>query len=420
MENSYKSVTLLTRLGITGNSNIRVPCGEQQCVEIMITADRIDHLGTESAFEVLAKANALAASGKRIINLSIGQPDFPTPANIVEAGRKAFADGHHGYTAANGMPELREAVAEDILTQHATKVDPDQIVIVPGGKVTMAFAMLIFGQPGVEIMYPDPGFPIYHSMISFSGAKPVPIRLYEEKGFSFSAEEVLANITPKTRLIILNTPANPTGGVVDKAELDKLVAGLVDFPDVAILSDEIYSRMCYDGLEHQSLFSYPEIADRLIVLNGWSKTYAMTGWRLGWGFWPKPLIETVTRLAINTHSCVNAATQIAGIEALRGPQDEVIKMVTAFDERRKLIYQMLNAIDGVSSVMPKGAFYAFPNIKKTGYSAKELQDRLLEELGIATIAGTSFGSQGEGFLRFSYANSMENIEVALSQISAWI
>jgi aspartate aminotransferase len=386
----------------------------------MITADRVNHLGTESAFEVLAKANALATAGKSIINLSIGQPDFPTPANIVEAGRKAFADGHHGYTAANGMPELREAVADDILLQHKTKVDPSQILIVPGGKVTMAFAMLVFGEPGAEIMYPDPGFPIYHSMISFSGAKPVPIRLYEDKGFSFSAEEVLSNITERTRLIILNTPANPTGGVVEKEELDKLVAGLERFPNVAILSDEIYSRMCYDGMEHQSLFAYPEIADRLIVLNGWSKTYAMTGWRLGWGFWPKPLVETVTRMAINTHSCVNAATQIAGIEALRGPQDEVDRMVAAFDERRKFIFEKLNSIKGFSSVMPKGAFYAFPNITDTGFTSKELQDRLLEELGVATIAGTSFGAQGEGFLRFSYANSIENIEEALSQIAGWI
>lgn len=386
----------------------------------MLTTDRMNHLGTESAFEVLARANKLASQGKSIINLGIGQPDFPTPANIVEAGRKAFADGHHGYTAANGMLELREAVAEDIERQHQAKVSPERIVIVPGGKVTMAFAMLVFGEPGTEIMYPDPGFPIYHSMISFSGARPVPIKLYEDKGFSFSADEVLASINDRTRLIILNTPANPTGGVVEKAELDKLVAGLTNFPNVAVMSDEIYSRMCYDGHQHQSLLSYPEIADRLIILNGWSKTYAMTGWRLGWGLWPESLVEKVTRLAINTHSCVNAAAQIAGIEALRGPQDEVERMVAAFDQRQKIIHEKLNAIDGFSCILPKGAFYAFPNISATGRSAKELQDTMLEELGVATIAGTSFGDQGEGYIRFSYANSIENIEEALSRVTAWI
>ena len=279
----------------------------------MILAERMSHLGTETAFEVLARANALAAQGRSVINLGIGQPDFPTPANVVEAGRKALADGHHGYTPANGIPALREAVAGDIHRRYGHEVDPDLIVCVPGGKVTMAFAMLIFGQPGTEILYPDPGFPIYRSMIQFSGAKAVPIRLYEKTGFSFSADEVLGQINERTRLIILNSPANPTGGVVPRAEIEKLVAGLEKHPDVAVMSDEIYSCMTYDGLDHVTLMDYPSIRDRLIVLDGWSKTYAMTGWRLGWGLWPEQLAPLAAKLAVNTHSCVNAATQYAGI-----------------------------------------------------------------------------------------------------------
>ena len=386
----------------------------------MKLADRMNHLGTESAFEVLARANALAAQGKSIINLGIGQPDFSTPENVVEAGRKALADGHHGYTPANGIPALREAVAADVHKRYGEEIDPDNVVCVPGGKVTMAFAMLMFGEAGAEIMYPDPGFPIYESMIRFSGATPVPIRLYEESGFSFSADEVLAGITERTRLIILNSPANPTGGVVPKTEIDKLVAGLVHHPHVAVMSDEIYSRMTYDNLKHVTLLSYPEIRDRLIILDGWSKTYAMTGWRLGWGLWPAPLAEMATRLAINTHSCVNAATQYAGIEALTGPQDAVEVMVRAFDERRLIILEALNSIPGFKCVRPLGAFYAFPNITGTGRTAKEMQDGLLNEIGVAAIAGTSFGTMGEGYLRFSYANSIENIQEAMHRIRDWL
>ncbi len=386
----------------------------------MKLADRMNHLGTESAFEVLARANALAAEGRSIINLGIGQPDFSTPENVVEAGRKALADGHHGYTPANGIPELREAVAADVHLRYGEKIDPGNVVCVPGGKVTMAFAMLMFGEAGAEIMYPDPGFPIYESMIRFSGATPVPIRLYEENGFSFSADELLASITDRTRLIILNSPANPTGGVVPKTEIDKLVAGLEHHPDVALMSDEIYSRMTYDNLKHVTLLSYPEIRDRLIILDGWSKTYAMTGWRLGWGLWPASLADAATRLAINTHSCVNAATQYAGIEALTGPQDAVDVMVKAFDERRLIILDELNSIPGFKCVRPLGAFYAFPNISGTGKTAKEMQDRLLNETGVAAIAGTSFGAMGEGYLRFSYANSIENIQEAMQRIRDWL
>ena len=375
-------------------------------------------LGTESAFEVLARANKLSAEGKDIINLGIGQPDFKTPDHIVEAAAKALRDGHHGYTPANGIVECREAVAADIMARRGVTIDPDQVMIVPGGKVTMFFAILMFGEPGTEIIYPNPGFPIYESVINFTGSKPVPMALHEANNFSFSADEVLDLITPATRLLIINSPANPTGGYVPREELDKLAAGLEQHPHVAIMSDEIYDRMLYDGREHVSMLEYESLSDRLILLNGWSKTYAMTGWRMGYGVWPKGLIEPATRLSINCHSCVNAAAQFAGIAALTGPQDAVDEMVAAFDERRRVIMRELNQIAGFSCVEPAGAFYAFPNISETGISARELQDRLLNEAGVALIAGTSFGAQGEGYVRFSYANSTENILTAIERIKA--
>ena len=386
----------------------------------MQLAERMFRLGTESAFEVLARAGKLAAQGRSIINLGIGQPDFPTPDNIVATAQKALADGHHGYTPANGILPLREAVAADIQERRGVYVHPDRIVIVPGGKVTMYFAIEMFGEPGAEIMYPDPGFPIYRSVIEFTGAKAVPIPLYEESGFSFSAEEVLSKITPQTRLIIVNSPANPTGGVVPKQELDKLAAGLEDHPQVAVMSDEIYARMVYDNVPHASMLAYPELEDRLILLDGWSKTYAMTGWRLGYAVWPKDLAEHATRLAINVHSCVNAATQWAGIEALQGPQDSVERMVRAFDERRRVILERLNGLPGVRCVRPGGAFYAFPNITGTGRSSRELQDGLLSEVGVALVSGTSFGDQGEGYIRFSYASSIANIEEAITRIGGFL
>jgi aspartate aminotransferase len=382
----------------------------------MRLAAGMERLGTESAFEVLARANRLAAEGRSIINLGIGQPDFPTPPNIVEAAVKALRDGHHGYTPANGIPRLREAVAADMKARRGVEVDPDDVVCVPGGKVTMFFAIAMFGEPGAEIMYPDPGFPIYRSVIEWTGAKAVPIGLYESSGFSFKAEEVLAQITPRTRLIIVNSPANPTGGVVPKEELDILVRGLERHPEVMVMSDEIYARMVYDGIPHASLLVYPEIRDRLILLDGWSKTYAMTGWRLGWGVWPKGLAELATRLAINVHSCVNAATQHAGIEALTGPQEAVLEMVRAFDERRHVIVRLLNALPGMRCVQPGGAFYAFPNIEGTGRTARQMQDELLSEVGVAVIAGTSFGIHGEGYVRFSYAASIAQIEEAVERI----
>ncbi|MDP6622815.1 MAG: pyridoxal phosphate-dependent aminotransferase [Alphaproteobacteria bacterium] len=379
-------------------------------------SERMSRLGTETAFEVLARAAALQAEGRDIINLGIGQPDFPTPGNIVEAGRRALANGHHGYTPSQGILPLREAVAADVLKYRGVEVSPDNLLIVPGGKPTMFFACLMFGQAGAEIMYPNPGFPIYESAIRYADATPVPIALNEENGFSFAADEVLESITPRTRLIIINSPANPTGGVIAKAELDRLVAGLEAHPQVAILSDEIYSRMVYDNQPHVSLLDYESIRERLIVLDGWSKTYAMTGWRLGWSLWPAAWIEQAVRLCVNIHSCVNAATQWAGIEALTGPQHAVDEMVAAFDERRQIILDELNAIPGFRCARPAGAFYAFPNISGSGLVAKELQERLLEEAGVATVAGTSFGAMGEGFIRFSYANSVANIREAMTRI----
>ncbi|NMM46054.1 pyridoxal phosphate-dependent aminotransferase [Rhodospirillaceae bacterium KN72] len=383
-------------------------------------ATRMDRLGTETAFDVLAKANALAAQGADVINLGIGQPDFPTPPHIVEAGIKALRDGHHGYTPANGIPALREAVAADLHRRHGVSVDPGSVVVVPGGKVTMFFAMLMFGEPGAEIIYPDPGFPIYRSAIEFSGATAVPLPLREENGFGFSADELLSLITPRTRLVIVNSPANPTGGVTPAAEMDKLAAGLADHPHVTILSDEIYSAMLYDGREHRTILSYPHLADRAIMLDGWSKTYAMTGWRLGYAVWPKDLVKKATRLAINDHSCVNAATQYAGIAALEGPQDAVEAMMRAFDDRRKATVEALNALPGVTCIKPGGAFYAFPNISGTGRDARALQDALLKEAHVATIAGTSFGGYGEGYLRLSYANSKENILEAIDRIGRYL
>ena len=383
-------------------------------------AERMRVLGTETAFEVLARANALAAQGRSIINLGIGQPDFPTPEHIVEAGRKALADGHHGYTPANGIPQLRAAVAADLVRRHGVEVSPDLVLVVPGGKVTMFFAILMFGEPGAEILYPNPGFPIYESVIRFSGATPVPIPLHEAAGFSFRADEVLGKITPRTRLIIINNPANPTGGVVPRAELDRLVAGLERHPHVAVLSDEIYGEILYDGAEHWSLLRYPSIRDRLILLDGWSKTYAMTGWRLGYAVWPKALVAHAERLAINCHSCVNAAAQYAGIAALTGPREPVHRMVAAFAERREMIVASLNRLPGIRCARPGGAFYTFPNITGAGCDARKLQGLLLEKTGVATIAGTSFGEYGEGYLRLSYAASREAIGEAIERIRGFL
>ena len=379
-----------------------------------------DRIGDENAFAVLARANALAATGKSIINLGIGQPDFPTPDNIVEAAIKALRDGKHGYTATEGIPELREAVASSLGQRYKTTVDSNRVMIMPGGKVTMYAAISLFGQAGVDILYPDPGFPIYKSMIDFTGANAVAMPIRESNAFGFSADEVLSLITDKTRLIILNSPANPTGGVTPKHEIDRLVAELASRPDIAILSDEIYDQLIYDGHQHTSLLEYPEIREQLILLNGWSKTYAMTGWRLGYSVWPEKLFEPVRKLAVNAWSCVNAASQYAALEAITGPQDAVSDMVATFDQRRIATVAALNEIPGVSCIAPKGAFYAFPNITQTGWQAKPLASALLEDAGVATIGGPDFGELGEGYLRISYANSTTNIIEAMDRIRAFL
>jgi aspartate aminotransferase len=384
------------------------------------TIAAFDRIGEENAFAVLARATAFSAQGRDIVNLGIGQPDFSTPPHIVEAAVKALRDGHHGYTPATGILAVREAVAADLAKRYRVTVSPDTVLIVPGGKVTMFMAILMFGEPGADILYPDPGFPIYRSMIEFTGARPVPVPIREQNGFAFSAEETLSLITPATRLLILNSPANPTGGVTPKVEIDKLVAGLGRHPDVAVLSDEIYDQMLYDGEQHVCLLAYPSIRDRLILLNGWSKTYAMTGWRMGYSVWPKGLYEFARKLAVNSYSCVNAAAQWAGLAALTGPQDSVVKMVAEFDRRRQIVVAGLNKLPGISCATPKGAFYAFPNITRTGWKAKPLASSLLEDAGVAVVGGPDFGILAEGYLRLSYANSAENIVKALERMGEFL
>jgi aspartate aminotransferase len=388
--------------------------------KVLKTVSGFDRIGEENAFAVLARATKLAQGGMDVINLGIGQPDFKTPQHIVEAAIKALKDGHHGYTPANGILETREAVVRRTLALTGTEVSPENVMIMPGGKPTMYAAITMFGEPGTEIMYPDPGFPIYRSMIEYTGAKPIPVPIREENGFAFSAEETLALITPNTRLLIINSPANPTGGVTPKAEIEKLVKGLEAHPHVAIMSDEIYDVMTYDGETHTSMLQYPEIRDRLIVLNGWSKTWAMTGWRMGWSIWPDALIDMVRKLAVNCWSCVNAPSQYAGIAAIDGPQDKVAEMLKAFDQRRIRVVELANASPNVSCAVPKGAFYAFPNVTKTGRKAKELASDLLEKEGVALIGGPDFGILGEGYIRISYANSLENIERAMKRIDKYL
>lgn len=392
------------------------------------TNSAFDRIGEENAFAVLARAQALAASGgvdgKAVINLGIGQPDFATPTFIVDAAIKALRDGHHGYTDARGIPKVREGVAAYTHARTGTDVPPDNVLIVPGGKVTMFAAILMMGGPGKQVIYPDPGFPIYRSMIEFTGATAVPLPITEANGFAFRAQDVLEAITPATTLVIINSPANPTGGVTPKAEIDALVRGLDAHPDVAILSDEIYDRMTYDGDEpadrHISLLSYPSIRDRLIVLNGWSKTWAMTGWRMGWSIWPDALIDKARKLAVNCWSCVNAPSQWAGLAALEGPTDPVDDMMAAFAKRRRLVIDGLNALPGVSCIEPEGAFYAFANVKHTGFKAKALASELLEREGVALVGGPDFGTLGEGFVRLSYAASAEQIEEALDRMQGFL
>jgi len=388
---------------------------------MLTTNPAFDRIGEENAFAVLARATALAAEGRSILNLGIGQPDFRTPEHIVDAAVKALRDGQHGYTPSVGILPLREAVAADLNRRYGVEVDPGLVMIMPGGKVTMYAAIRLFGEPGAEILYPDPGFPIYRSMIEHTGATPVPVPIREENGFAFSAQETLSLITPATRLLIINSPANPTGGVTPPEEIDALVTGLQDFPNVALMSDEIYDRFVFDGAEHRTLLAYPEIRDRLILLNGWSKTYAMTGWRLGYSIWPQDLYDKVRKLAVNCWSCVNAATQYAGIAALEGPQDAVKSMLAEFEARRDIVVEGLNRLPGVTCRTPGGAFYAFPNVSRTPFrSAKQLASALLEDAGVAVIGGPDFGIHGEGYLRLSYATSRENIAAALARMGDFL
>ena len=370
----------------------------------------IYEIGSDSAFSILARSNELLKQGKKVINLGIGQPDFPTAPNIVESAVKALRDGNHGYSSSNGILELREAVANDFQNRNNVKVDPNDILVTPGGKAIIFYTLLIFGQPNVEIITPDPGFIAYRSMIDYMGAKAVALPHRMENNFSFDAEELLSLINEKTRLIILNSPANPTGGVVPVAELEKLAKGLEKFPNVFILSDEIYSRILFDGHSHASLMSFPEVRDRVIVLDGWSKTYAMTGWRLGYGIFPKKIFKFAEKLAINCHSCISIPTQIAGIEALKGSQKSVNEMVKEFQNRRNFLVDQLNLIDNIQCKKPGGAFYVFPKILINNKTSKEISNYLLEKKFVATVPGSSFGDNGEGFLRISYASKIENLK----------
>ncbi len=380
----------------------------------------IYEIGSDSAFSILARSNILSNEGNDVINLGIGQPDFPTPENIINSACKALKDGHHGYTPSNGILELRKAIANDFLYRNGVKINSDNILITPGAKAVIFYTLLMFGQKGAEIITPDPGFIAYRSMIDYTGARVIPLPHRMEKNFSFDAEELLSLITEKTRLIIFNSPGNPTGGVVPEKEFEKLANGLAKHPNVYILSDEIYSRIIFDDNKHKSLLSFPQIKDQVIVLDGWSKTYAMTGWRLGYGIYPKRLYPYAEKLAINCHSCVNTAAQYAGIEALTGPQDSVDNMIKEFQKRKNFLVKELNNINNIECINPGGAFYVFPKITKKNYNSKMISNELLEKKFLATVPGSSFGPNGEGFLRISYANNMKNLKEALRRIQTFM
>jgi len=380
----------------------------------MKLAKCMERLGTETAFKVLAKAKELEAQGREIIHLEIGEPDFDTPANIIEAAVQALRNGYTHYTPAAGIPALRQAIAEYVSETRGIQVSPDQVVVTPGAKPIMFFTILALVEAGDEVIYPNPGFPIYESMINFVGATPVPLRLREENDFRFDADEFRAKVSLRTKLIILNSPQNPTGGVLERSDLE-VVAELAREYDIMVLSDEIYSRILYEG-EHVSIASLPDMQERTIILDGYSKTYAMTGWRLGYGVMHEDLAAEITNLQINSNSCTAAFTQMAGIEALKGPQDAVDAMVAEFRRRRDVIVEGLNSIPGFRCATPRGAFYAFPNVQGTGIPSDELEGYLLEEAGVAVLSGTAFGEYGDGYLRLSYANSVENIQKALERI----
>ena len=380
-------------------------------------AGRMSRLGTETAFEVLNKARALERQGKNIIHLEIGEPDFDTPKNVIEAGVDALHKGWTHYGPSAGLPELRQAIAQEVSASRGVEVSPDEVVVVPGGKPIIFFTILALAEAGDEVIYPNPGFPIYESMIDYVGAKAVPIRLREDRDFSFDVDEFASLINDRTRLIILNSPHNPTGGVLSKQNI-RDIAEVIGDRNLMVLSDEIYSRLIFEG-EHYSIMSVAGFRERTILLDGFSKTYAMTGWRMGYGVMRADLATHVTRLMTNSNSCTASFTQIAGIEALRGDQSSVENMKHEFQKRRDAFVAGLNKLKGFSCRMPKGAFYAFPNITKTGWTSKKLADALLEDAGVACLSGTAFGDFGEGYLRFSVANSLENLNSALDRIDQW-
>ena len=382
----------------------------------MKLAASLDRLGTESAFSVLAEAKKLEAAGNPMIHLGLGQPDFKTPKHVVEAAKKALDDGHHGYVLSNGILECRQSVTRKIKKLYNQDIDPERIIITPGGKPTMYYAIQCFGEPGAEIIHPTPAFPIYESMINYTGSTAVPYDLTEDKDLKFSADKVLSLITEKTRLLILINPNNPTGSFVEKSEIDKLAEGLEKHPHVTILSDEIYSRQIFDEKEMPTLFNYPKLRERLIVLEGWSKAYSMTGWRLGWSFWPENLIEHINKLLINSVSCVNAAAQYAGIAALDGSDDSINQMMEKFIQRRKLIHEGLNSLPGIECSLPGGAFYAFPKVIGTGMNGSEFCKRAMHEAGVAIVPGSAFGKTSIDYVRFSFAASQDNISNALENI----
>tara|TARA_Y100000590_G_scaffold10770_1_gene13266 strand:- start:2884 stop:4047 length:1164 start_codon:yes stop_codon:yes gene_type:complete len=382
----------------------------------MKIAKGVNRLGTEAVYNIFAKTKKLIEQGKEVIDLSLGQSDFKSPKHAVDAAIKALKDGHHGYTLPNGIIECRQAVSRKIKSLYQANINPERIIIMPGGKPTMHYAISFFGEPGAEIIYPDPGFPIYESMINFTGAKAIPYNMTENKDFSINPDKILSLINEKTRLLILNNPHNPTGGFSKKNLIDKLVNGLKNFPNLAILSDEVYDRLIFGNEQIPTLLNYPELYDRLIVLNGWSKTYAMTGWRLGWGVWPEKLIEHVFKFCVNSHSCVNTPAQYGAIAALDGPEDHLNHMMKEFTMRRKLIVDGLRSLKGVECSEPGGSFFVFPNVKETGMNGEKFTERCLAESGVAVIPGTAFGKFATDNVRFNFATSKENITKAIEKI----
>jgi len=376
----------------------------------------VNRLGTEAVYNIFAKTKKLIKEGKEIIDLSLGQSDFKSPKHAVDAAIKALEDGHHGYTLPNGIIECREAVSRKIKSLYKANIKPERIIIMPGGKPTMHYAISFFGEPGAEIIYPDPGFPIYESMINFTGANAIPYDMTENKDFSINPKKILSLINEKTRLLILNNPHNPTGGFTKKKVIDELVSGLKKFPNLAILSDEVYDRLIFDEKEIPTLLNYPDLYDRLIVLNGWSKTYAMTGWRLGWGVWPEKLVEHVFKFCVNNHSCVNTPAQYGAIAALDGPENHLKDMMEEFSFRRKLIFDGLRSLKGIDCSIPGGSFFVFPNVKGTGMNGEEFTNRCLTEAGVAVIPGVAFGKFATDNVRLNFATSRENISKAIEKI----